>query len=330
MRPLKLYSLSKSLEKRYLMNTKYTFFAIISAAIVAVSLSGCSNDSHDDEGGFASSPSFTSEDQSYTVPEPVVSSGAVLYINESTGLITKFVNEGGVTTFDENYSMTDTEIAAMSSYIGPEPAPRPGFESATDGGYSDQMTSSPTNNLTLDTNVEVNGRSYPTQSSLSWEYGPSSNVELIRFFNANMASDPKFGANSLKDSSLANQARSFLKARIVTATTDGTLPKAQFELTGWTSIVSDSRVADDAADQVPAWASYEETFGKTTAKDQFQYSSFCATYGVRLNGESLVNAADAMFSGLNAHFRVASDTQEVVTETEQPCKIVFDDQSPQD
>ena len=262
--------------------------AITATAALVVSLAGCSL--------FGD----TTNEYDYNLPEGEPAKPALIYVNEDTGFITKYIDSDGKVQFEEGYTSKDTEI-----------------ESGNRGGYQ------PFDAITLNDTVEVEGKPYTVSASLNWDKFPEF-PEIVAYYNEHIAKGIGLNPNSLSAMSVQEIVYDYVYSVLSQEANGGALPKVHYELTGQSFIEADSRVTQAWANNEPAWVAYKATVGNVSAQAKYHYSFYCSTYGVTVNGDELVQAMASRFKGTGAQFSVSLDMKSISVETEQPCEVLND------
>jgi len=272
------------------MNIIRKSLLIIAATMsLAIGLTGCvpSDESN-----------YENDSVTYSAPkvEPVL-----IYVNQETSRITKFVDSDGVEQFNEGYSSKDKEIEAGSASRPPEKS------------------------ITLTGRIDIEGQPQLVSSRLNWQLSQSS-IDMIPFYNENMANEP-FGTapTRLNTESIQLLVADYVANKISDAIAAGQLPTVHYELNGKSTITTDVKVAQAHANGNQPWVAYQAINGGSVTTDQhYSYVYDCATYGYSTDGNELASALTSMFPNYPEVFKVYSGDTEVNISTAAPCGIIAD------
>lgn len=284
-------------------NRLYAGFAAVT--VVAVGLTGCAVQTAETHiATTATSENYLemSDNSDFEATMPIEATAqelsVMIYTNQDTGLITKYVDSSGEVPFEASYSEDDDLVKDPPS----------GAQNST---------------LFFEDIAEVEGKPYKVISTIDWTM-TTEKTALIEFYNANIADKFDFSHYFILDTSLEGLIDAYINIKITDGRASGEIPKVQYELTGKSSTIADAHVADEWLARTPAWSAYDKINGHSVGADQYHYSFDCSTYGVVANSDELINAAKAMFSAVKPEFRLSSSSTTVPVETTLPCEVLYD------
>lgn len=282
------------------IRTTATVAAIWAATAALIVLTGCTASSNE------------SDNYGYSSLDPRPS---VMYVNEETGKVTKFVsydlvwddeNEGRVEVeevrFEEGYSPEDVEIEYPDNYPGQEPY----------------------HTVTLSSATDVEGKPYPLTTSLSFQLDYEFDLNtMLLYYNEHLATAQRVEDDSLKYFPIGMMVKEDIFGSITTALkTEGSLPAIQYQITGRTVTVADERVIGGWNAGTPAWLTLQQMQDSPVTSERYYYSFACATYDVELLNRDEVLAATANLPGADlVEFNLSTDKSTLLIETAQPCEI---------
>ncbi len=267
------------------MSLRKAILPIIGAVGLLLSLTGCN--------GSSNTPSVT-----YTETP-----SATVYVDTSTGKITKYVDSFYGDLFEEGFSSKDKKVNEVD---------HPALS------YDRNIGSH-----TLTSIVEVDGVPYPVNSTLKWAVEPYSDAS-VTIYNKYVAESYKDTVANLEWSSVWMLAQEYINEQMYDALNGNQFPAPEVTTTGRTLVEGDAKIIDAWRSGKPAWQAQQELFGSVSGETYF-YSFFCSSHTLSMNSDALMESLvpsdeeDANLVG----FSVTLDKETIYVETEEPCGIEF-------
>jgi hypothetical protein len=128
-----------------------------------------------------------------------------VYVNQDTGLVTKYVDKNGEVKFDKGYTKEDFKFKAF------------------DDGFNK------TEKFSLNDTYEVKGKTYDVPSYIL-PVIDQPDYALIPFYNDALADWLKSATYTLKDNSIRSMVAIYVERKILNSIKTGEIPGAQYEL----------------------------------------------------------------------------------------------------
>jgi hypothetical protein len=292
-------------------------FVGIAVAIMAVaSLSGCATanttechyvlDQEEDQFDIDCAEEIF--DRSFTVEEAPKQS---VFINLTTGFITKVVDSDGVVKFEDGYTDSDLKVES----------PLNGYRT-----YGTTATSV----------VDINGSPSEVNATLSLSFSMESLDFLVSYHNQHIAKPYDNKPIGLEVSSIADMVQSVMVQEIQAGFASGEIPSFQVSTNGYSATTTDSRVANLWQAGVSAAKAAESLDAPPVPgyTGNFRYSFDCAVYGVNYDSSLMLAALNERFqspeSAGSVQLALLLPTRLLTIESSTPCKVVEDNPTQKD
>jgi outer membrane murein-binding lipoprotein Lpp len=260
-------------------------YVIAALAASVVLLSGCT------------SPMKNMDDADDPIDGWSADATVAISFSETTGLITKYIDEDGNVLFDEGSNASDYQYEGSPQY-----------------GVT---ISGPDESIEVEDFMDIDGKSYSVSSAINISFRQDLDQQ-ITFFNQNVASPESFDIPTPPGYTVDKFVKNHIISEITTAVKDGQLPKVQYTLNGNSHVHTDTRIAQAWADNKSAQQAAEIINGNMP-KGEFYYSFSCAEYGITANSDQLSSAIQTMYEDIDLGVKVYAERHVVMAETAQPC-----------
>jgi hypothetical protein len=265
-------------------NVRGLNYVIAAMVAMVVLLSGCTN------------PNDTNHYEN-PFPRETVEAKVAISFSETTGLITKYIDEDGTVLFDEGSNASDYQY---------EGSPKFGV-----------TISGPDESIEVEDFMDIDGKSYLVSSQIDISFVQNLD-QLIAFYNQNVASPESFDVPTPPGYTIDKFVKNHVISEISKAVKDGQLPKVQYALNGNSYVHTDTRIAQAWADNKSSQQAAEIINGNTPDGELY-YSFSCAEYGITANSDQLSTAIKTMFEDIDLGVKVYAKKHVITAETAQPC-----------